>query len=186
MRFATPPKFGATCEVVGCVWTALRIAVLVPPSMDPALSIRFGLPGSTPSRMAPTFARRERSDRSANGGCRPRGRQPCLPPPREAALRGRPSRQRQVRAPMVVLVQPRADFAARIVATDQLLQVHRLVLQRPPQPLDEPVVGPAASAVHADKNARTLQDPEPGFARELAALVRVRDQRRFVALQRPR
>lgn len=47
-----------------------------------------------------------------------------------------------------------------------------------PRPLDEPVVDPAALAVHADLHAPVQQRAQPGLAGELDALVRVRDQRR--------
>ena len=58
------------------------------------------------------------------------------------------------------MVQPQGDHAAGVVATEQFLQVHRLVLQRSPQPFDEPVVDPAAPAVHADAHTRFHQRPE--------------------------
>ncbi len=58
------------------------------------------------------------------------------------------------------------------------------MLQRPPQPLDEPVVDLAAPAIHADPHAHLRENSQIGLARELAPLICVGDERRAAALQR--
>ena len=54
-------------------------------------------------------------------------------------------------------------------------QVDLLVLDRPPEPLDEDVVAPGALAVHADRDLGGLQHLGEVGRGELAALVRVED-----------
>ena len=54
------------------------------------------------------------------------------------------------------------------------------MLDGPPQPLDEDAVMTAATSVHADADAVTLERPDEGFDRELAALVGVEDLGRSV------
>ena len=56
-------------------------------------------------------------------------------------------------------------------------QVDLLVLDRPPQPLDEDVVAPRALAVHADGDPGLQQDAGEGVAGELRPLVSVEDLR---------
>jgi len=51
------------------------------------------------------------------------------------------------------------------------------VFQALSQPLDEDVVHPAASTIHADLNALFLKLGDPILAGELAALIRVEDLR---------
>jgi hypothetical protein len=55
--------------------------------------------------------------------------------------------------------------------------VHLLVLDAPPQPLDEHVVDPSTLAVHADSNAGVLEHFDPFLAGELRSLVGVEDLR---------
>ena len=52
----------------------------------------------------------------------------------------------------------------------EFVQVHRLVLQRPPQPLDEDVVVEAAPAVHRERHARPQHPVRERLAGELGAL----------------
>jgi len=56
-------------------------------------------------------------------------------------------------------------------------QASIFVSQAPPQPLDEDVVHPAASLIHADLNAFLLKLGDPILAGKLAALIRVEDLR---------
>jgi hypothetical protein len=51
------------------------------------------------------------------------------------------------------------------------------VFQAHSQPLDEDVVHPAASTIHADLNALLLKLGDPILAGELATLIRVEDLR---------
>ena len=75
----------------------------------------------------------------------------------------------------VVEVDPLADDPFGREAVGQLVQVDRLVFQRPPQPLDEDVVHAAAATVHGDAHAGVFEDAGEVEAGELAALVRVGD-----------
>ncbi len=103
---------------------------------------------------------------------------------REASLRRRVPLQRQMGAPVVVVVQPRGDHPAGVATADRFLRADGLALRRPPQTLDEPVVNPPPPAVHADPHTRREQRAQACLACELAALAGVRDQRRPMALQR--
>ena len=55
-------------------------------------------------------------------------------------LAGGPAGQRRMRARFPVDAEPGSDDALGVARVCQLVQVHRLVLQRTPQPLDEDVV----------------------------------------------
>ena len=55
--------------------------------------------------------------------------------------------------PFVVKSDPFGDAARGFAAVGVALEVNVLILQRPPQPLDEDVVHPAAAAVHGDRDA---------------------------------
>ena len=80
-------------------------------------------------------------------------------------------------ARVVVEAEPGADHALRVAAVGQLVQVHRLVLQRTPQPLDEDVVEVAAATVHGAERTGRAQPAGERDAGELGALVRVEDLR---------
>jgi hypothetical protein len=64
------------------------------------------------------------------------------------------------------------------------LQIHLLVFDAAPQPLDEHVVAPGAFAVHADRNAVVGEHAGEGRAGELRTLVGVEDLRLAVLGQR--
>src|SRR3712207_4789164 len=64
-----------------------------------------------------------------------------------------------------------ASLADRVVGSE----VDLLVLDRPPQPLDEDVVAPGALAVHADGSTGLVQHAGEGVAGELRALSGVED-----------
>jgi len=55
------------------------------------------------------------------------------------------------------------------------MQVHFLVIDALPQALDEEVVAPGASTVHAEGDTAVLHGPDEGRAGELAPLVGVQD-----------
>ena len=81
-------------------------------------------------------------------------------------LARRPSAQRRVRARFVVEVDPRADDALGVGPVPELVEVHRLVLQRPPQPLDEDVVEEARPRPSIEKRT-----PAPSTRSANASLV---------------
>ena len=62
-------------------------------------------------------------------------------------------------------------------AVAKLMQVHGLVLQRPPQPFDKDVVEEPAPAVHRERHARTQHPIGKGLAGELRALIGIQDLR---------
>ena len=84
----------------------------------------------------------------------------------------------------VVKLDPLADDPLGPEAVGQLVQVDRLVLERPPEALDEDVVHAAAPAVHGDGDIRVLERAGEVAAGELAALVGVEDLRPAVSGQR--
>ena len=53
------------------------------------------------------------------------------------------------------------------------LEVDSLVFKAPPKPLDEDVIHPSTTPVHADLDALLLKLGDPLFSGELAALIRV-------------
>ena len=91
---------------------------------------------------------------------------------------------RAVRPAAVVEREIARDRGSRLAHRLIGPQVHLLVLQRLPEPLDEHVVAPAALAVHADGNAVALEQRDEFHASELAALVGVHDLGHPVALDR--
>ena len=72
----------------------------------------------------------------------------------------------------------------RLEAVLQLTQVHRLVLQRAPQPFDEHVVQTAPTAIHRAPYPARFQHPGEGHTGELAALIGVEDLRNAATFQR--
>ena len=69
------------------------------------------------------------------------------------------------------LRKPPAQFQSRIKRS----QIEILVLEGPPQPLDENIVLYPASAVHADGDVVGFQDSGESLAGELSSLVCVED-----------
>src|SRR5258705_11199075 len=84
-------------------------------------------------------------------------------------------------APAVIKVEIAADRCAGV--TDAVIgpQIHLLVFDAAPQPLDEDVVAPGALAVHADRDPVFDQHASECRAGELAALISVEDFRLAVA-----
>jgi hypothetical protein len=91
-------------------------------------------------------------------------------------IRRQPVKAR-VRTPRIVELdvpaERRARLAHRVVGT----QIHLLVFDRPPQPLDEHVVAPSSLAVHADRDLPATERAGECSTSELAALVGVEDLR---------
>ena len=67
--------------------------------------------------------------------------------------------QALVAALVVVVAEPVADAATGLRHPRILSQVHLLVFQRAPQPLDEDIVQAAPAAIHADGHAVFGQHP---------------------------
>ena len=86
-------------------------------------------------------------------------------PAAEVHLGRRPAAEGQVGAPVVV-IQQGSDQPPGVVSADDLLQINGLVLQRPPQTLDEPVVHPPGLAVQVDPHPRVQQRPHERLAGE--------------------
>jgi len=83
----------------------------------------------------------------------------------------------------VVEVQVAADRSAGLADTVVGPQVHLLVFETAPQPLDEDVVPPGAFAVHADRNVVVGEHTGEGLARELRTLIGVEGIRLAVMRQ---
>ena len=85
-----------------------------------------------------------------------------------------------MRARGVVVADPATDPGSCLAARLEGIEEDALVFEGSPQPLDEDVVHPAATAVHGDANAGGLERVGKGEAGELAALIRVEDVRSAV------
>jgi hypothetical protein len=70
----------------------------------------------------------------------------------------------------VVVADPATDPGSCLAARLEGIEEDALVFEGSPQPLDEDVVHPAATAVHGDANAGGLERVGKGEAGELAAL----------------
>ena len=81
----------------------------------------------------------------------------------------------------VVVIDPATDAAPSLGAGFECVQIDALVLQGSPEPLDEPIVNPAASSVHGDFDLCIFQLRGEVEAGELRALIGVEDLRRGVA-----
>ena len=125
----------------------------------------FGARRRTDTRMSP--ARRSGSPPGERGlatvGARCAG---WADPPLPTVSRGCPP----TRAVIRLSHHPRAVAVAGLDPIAKLMQVHGLVLQRPPQPFDEDVVEEPAPAVHRERHARTQHPVGEGLAGELGAL----------------
>src|SRR5208282_4989666 len=85
---------------------------------------------------------------------------------------------------VVVKVQPAADAATSFLNRGVCLDVYILVLQAPPQPLDEDVVQVTAFAIHADADTAGRQHAGERGTGELYTLVGVENIGRTVSIQR--
>src|SRR5450631_4735971 len=86
-----------------------------------------------------------------------------------------------MRSSAIVEVEVTPDRCARLGRGVVSSEIHLLVLDATPQPLDEDVVPPGALAVHADSDPIFDQHAGECRAGELAALIRVEDFRLAVA-----
>jgi len=85
--------------------------------------------------------------------------------------------QALVRPFVVVVPEERSQVDSCLLRRPVFLQVHFLVLDGPPQPLDEDIIQRSASAVHADFNAMLLEDLREFLVGVLHPLVGVEDLR---------
>lgn len=85
---------------------------------------------------------------------------------------------RSVRPLVIVECHPAHHACLRLQARFPRAQVNALVLQQPPQTLDEDVVDATAFAVHRDHCGRVLHAVSRGKRRGMAAPVAVNDLRR--------
>src|SRR5438132_13710848 len=83
--------------------------------------------------------------------------------------------------PAVIKVEVAADRSAGVADAFVGPQIHLLIFDAAPQPLDEDVVPPSPFAVHADGDGVLDQHASECGAGELAALIRVEDVRLAVA-----
>lgn len=88
-----------------------------------------------------------------------------------------------MRAFVVVEVEVATDVAMGLHHRLVRLQVHRVIVQGPPEPLHEHVIDPAALAVHADPDIGCLELIGEGCARELDPLISVEDLRGSIAIE---
>src|SRR4029077_13271794 len=77
----------------------------------------------------------------------------------------------------VVEGDPVCDSCLGLAAVGIALEIDVLMLERPPQPLDEDVVHPTTAAIHGDLDPCARQRAGEGRTGELAALVGVEDLR---------
>src|SRR5665811_2107497 len=98
-------------------------------------------------------------------------RPPCIP---IDLIRG-PVFEPLVAAPQIVEVEVGGKLAAGLGNALVSFQVHLLVFDAPPEPLDEDVIHPTAPSVHADPDAVGAQQPCEARRGELRALVGVED-----------
>ena len=74
-------------------------------------------------------------------------------------------------------IQVAADRTARLADAVVGLQIHLLIFDAAPQPLDEDIVPPSPFAVHADRNVVADEHSGEDLTRELRTLVGVEDIR---------
>src|SRR5208337_5339160 len=82
-----------------------------------------------------------------------------------------------MKAPFIVKAEIDFQRRTRLSPVRIRPQVDLLVLGAPPQALDKYVVDPSTLAVHADRDAGSLQRLDPILARELRSLVGVENLR---------
>lgn len=82
-----------------------------------------------------------------------------------------------MRSPVVVIGDPPAKASPQPRAGLEGMEVDALVLERPPEALDDDVVYPSASAIHADADLGLAQHAGEGLRSKLTALIGVKDIR---------
>src|SRR5450759_4208121 len=85
--------------------------------------------------------------------------------------------------PAVVEVQVAADRSAGLANAVVGVQIHLLIFDAAPKPLDENIIPPSPFTVHADCDVVIGEHASEGRARELRALIRVEDLRLAVTSQ---
>ena len=89
-----------------------------------------------------------------------------------------------VRPLVIVEGDPSRHTSLGLRAGFPSMQIDALILQGPPEALDEDVVEAAALAIHRDPGANPFQAVGPCEGRELAALICVHDVGRAEAVDR--
>jgi len=84
----------------------------------------------------------------------------------------------------VVKADPVANDPFGLEAVAQLVQIDRLIFERPPKPFDKDIVHVSAPAIHGDRDLRILEDAGELEAGELTALIGVEDFRLAISDQR--
>src|SRR6476660_7191667 len=108
-----------------------------------------------------------------------------------ACIRFAPDRHRRaiaeclMKATIVVEGDPVCDSCLGLAAVGIALEIDVLMLERPPQPLDEDVVHPTTAAIHGDLDPCARQRAGEGRTGELAALVGVVATMLRIALRSP-
>ncbi len=82
--------------------------------------------------------------------------------------------QTRMRPITVVAFEPISKYGAGLAATFQLVQIHALILHRPPKSFDKNIIHPSPLAVHGDAHTSVLECLREIQARKLAALVGVK------------
>src|SRR6266498_4172478 len=90
-------------------------------------------------------------------------------------LVGRSAAEGRVGSIGVIEADPTSDPSSCLTASLECIEEDAFIFQRSPQPLDEDIVHPAATAVHRDANVGIPQSVRERKARELRALIRVED-----------
>src|SRR5437660_9749288 len=88
-------------------------------------------------------------------------------------LVGRSAAEGRVESIGVIEADPTSDPSSCLTASLECIEEDAFIFQRSPQPLDEDIVHPAATAVHRDVGIP--QSVRERKARELRALIRVED-----------
>ena len=86
----------------------------------------------------------------------------------------------------VVEADPLPDDPFGQKAVGDVIQIDRLVFERPPQPLDEDIVHTPAPSIHGYRDLHVLENAGKLEAGELAALIGIEDVRFAVAVSTDR
>ena len=78
-----------------------------------------------------------------------------------------------VRAFSVIVGQPFPNASHCFWTSFKGVQIYAFILERPPEPLNHPIIDPAPFTIHADLDVRISQHVDPMSTCELAALISV-------------
>ena len=81
-----------------------------------------------------------------------------------------------MRALVVVEIDEAGKGTMQIDAIGEVRYIDEIVLDRPPEALDEDVVDETLDAIHTDLNRSPFEDPEKLFGGKLTSLIGVEDQ----------